>query len=199
MTILALDTTSDQANVAIRKDGKTVAEEAVRTSDGHSQLLFQMIESALGIAGVKLEDVDCFATASGPGSFTGVRICITAAKGLADAMGKPVVGISTLRALATLGAAELRNPILDARRGQIYTAVYNSRAELVSAETLTTMAEWQAPPEAEVVQLTHFLAGAIAYCAELDGPSRWQNPATLDANYVRRSDAEMFWTDQSKK
>lgn len=199
MTILALDTTSDQASVAVRRDGQTVAEEVVTTNDGHSYLIFQMIETALQKAGLKLEDVDCFATASGPGTFTGVRICMTAAKGLADAMGKPAIGVSNLRALSTFGKAEIRNPILDARRGQIYTAVYNSQAELLVPETLTTLDEWHAPEGAEAVHLTGPLAASIAYCAELDGPTRWSDPATLDANYVRRSDAEMFWTDQSKK
>lgn len=199
LTILAVDSTSELASVAIRRDGRTVAEEAISASDGHSHLIFQMIESALQTTGLRLEDIDCFATASGPGSFTGVRICMTAAKGLADAMGKPAVGISNLRALSTLGGGELRNPILDARRGQIYTALYNRNTELVQPETLTTVDEWRAPGGAEAVQMSGPLAGAIAHCADLDGPSKWQDPAALDANYVRRSDAEMFWMDRSKK
>ena len=196
MIILGLDTTSDGASVAIRRDGATVAEEVVVSTDGHSHLLYQMIQQVLDGAGIALEEVDCFASAMGPGSFTGVRICLTAAKGLADAMGKRAIGVSNLRALAAFGTAELRNPILDARRGQIYTAVYNSELALVSPETLTTASEWVVAADVERVTSDLPLASAIAWCAELDGPDRWLDPALLDANYVRRADAEHSWMDR---
>lgn len=195
MIILALDTTTEQASVAIRKAGVTVAEETVTTTDGHSYLLFQMIQTALANSRIALNEIDCFATASGPGSFTGVRLCMTAAKGLAEATGKPAAGISNLRALATFGTAPLRSPIIDARRGQIYTAVYNSNLALISEETLTTAGAWSVSPEVELIKSAPPLAAAIALCAELDGPLNWHDPALLDANYVRRSDAEMHWTD----
>ena len=195
MIILALDTTSDQASAAIRRDGATAAEEVVITRDGHSQLIFQMIQAVLDKTGLTLEQVDCFASANGPGSFTGVRICLTAAKGLAEATGKPAIGVSNLRALATFGTAELRNPIMDARRGQIYTAVYNSSLQLVSPETLVTADQWTVGPEAEQIVVTPPLAAAIALCAELDGPLKWLDPAALDATYVRSSDADSQWTD----
>ncbi len=195
MIILALDTTTEQASVALRQNGITVTEETATTPDGHSYLIYEMIQSALEKAGITLRQIDCFATASGPGSFTGVRLCMTAAKGLAEAGSKPAIGISNLRALASLGTAELRNPIIDARRGQIYTALYNSKLSLIGQETLTTAADWQVPPGAEMITEASPLAPAIALCAELDGPALWHDPALLDANYVRRSDAEMFWTD----
>jgi tRNA threonylcarbamoyladenosine biosynthesis protein TsaB len=196
LIILGLDTTSDGASVAIRRDGATVAEEVVVSTDGHSHLLYQMIQQVLDGAGIALEEVDCFASAMGPGSFTGVRICLTAAKGLADAMGKRAIGVSNLRALAAFGTAELRNPILDARRGQIYTAVYNSELALVSPETLTTASEWVVAADVERVTSDLPLASAIAWCAELDGQDRWLDPALLDANYVRRADAEHSWMDR---
>ena len=195
MIILALDTASDQASVAVRVAGATLSEEAVTTTDGHSHLIFQMIQAALEKAGIGLAEVDCFATACGPGSFTGVRLCMTAMKGLAEAMGKPVIGISNLRALATFGTAELRRPMIDARRGQVYAAVYDSSLRLISEETLGKADDWKSEPQLESITITAPLASAIAYCAELDGPGKWHDPAFLDANYVRRSDAEMFWTD----
>jgi len=193
--ILGLDTTSDQASVALRRDGITVAEEVVTTSDGHSQILFEMIQSTLTKAGIALSDIDCFATAKGPGSFTGVRLCMTAAKGLAEATGKPAAAISSLRALATFGSRPLRNPILDARRGQIYAAVYNSDLELVSEEMLAPAEQFPEVDGVERIAMTVPMAAAIALCAELDGPLKWLDPALLDANYVRRSDAELYWTD----
>ena len=199
MIILALDTASDQASVAIRRDGETAAAESVTTTDGHSHLIFRMIDTALEAAGITLQQVDCFATAIGPGSFTGVRLCMTAVKGLAEATGKPVIGISNLRALATFGSALLRAPAIDARRGQIYTAIYDSELQLTSPETLTTVADWHLPIDIEKIAAAPPLAPAIAICAQLDGPSKWFDPAILDANYVRRSDAEMHWTDSHAK
>jgi tRNA threonylcarbamoyladenosine biosynthesis protein TsaB len=158
-----------------------------------------MIQTALNTAEISLDKIDCFASAIGPGSFTGVRICLAAAKGLADATGKPAVGVSNLKALATFGTARLRSPILDARRGQIYTAIYNSDLTLVSQETLTTTAQWAVEAEVELITSQLPLAAAIAFCAEFNGPLTWKDPAFLDANYVRQSDAEMYWLDAGSK
>jgi tRNA threonylcarbamoyladenosine biosynthesis protein TsaB len=195
LIVLALDTASDQASVALRRDGAIVAEDVIPSTDGHSHLLYQTIQAVLDKAGVTLGEIDCFASAIGPGSFTGVRICLAAAKGLADATGKPAMGVSNLRALAAFGSAKLRNPILDARRGQIYTAVYNSELELVSPELVTAATEWKVPTEVEQITAGPPLAPAIALCAELDGPGKWEDPALLDANYVRRGDAGLYWQD----
>ncbi len=70
--------------------------------------------------------VDCFAAASGPGSFTGVRVGLACVKGLAEALGKPAVAVSNLRAIASFGTAPWRAVVLDARRGEIYGAVYDA-------------------------------------------------------------------------
>ena len=195
MTILALDTTTEQASVALRRDGVTIAEEAITTTDGHSHLLYEMIQSVLEKSDTRLSRIDCFASAIGPGSFTGVRLCLTAAKGLAEGTGKRAVGISNLRALAAFGSAPFRNPVIDARRGQIYTAVYDDALKLVSPEILTGACQWETQAGVERITTTPGLAAAIALCAELDGPDKWLDPAALDANYVRKADAEMFWTD----
>ncbi len=195
MIILALDTTTDLASVALRKDGVTIFEEVIATTDGQSHVIFQMIQTVLEKAAVGLSEVDCFASAVGPGSFTGVRVCLAAAKGLADAMGKPVAGISNLRALATVGTAELRNPVIDARRGQIYTAVYRADLSLVGEEMVVAAADWNVAEGVEQISVKEPLAAAIALCAELDGPAKWQNAAALDAHYVRRADADSMWTD----
>jgi len=88
--------------------------------------------------------------------------------------------------LAALGNL---TPVIDARRGEVYTAVYDSNLRLVSPETV------QPNKGAVITPAARNLAAAVAYCAELDGPAGWQDPAALDANYVRRSDAELFWKD----
>jgi len=195
LIILALDTTTDLTSVAVRRDGQTVAEEVLVTADGQSHVIYQMIQAALEKAGALLPDIDCFASAVGPGSFTGVRICLAAAKGLADAMGKPVAGVSNLRALASFGTAEMRNPTLDARRGQIYTAIYRSDLSLAGEEMVVAAADWKVAADVEQISVKKPLAAAIAFCAEMDGPGKWQDAAVLDAHYVRRADADSLWTD----
>ncbi len=88
-------------------------------------------------SGTTVHQMECFAAASGPGSFTGVRVGLAAAKGLAEATGKRMVAVSNLRALAAFGTAPLRATVIDARRGEIYGAVYNSQLELVMPEVVT--------------------------------------------------------------
>ena len=202
MTILALDTTSELGGVAVRRDGKNVTEISIQAPDGFAHVLFPAIERALKEAHLRLEDIDCFAAASGPGSFTGIRVGLSAAKGLAEAMGKPAVGVSNLKALATFGTGKLRATILDARRNQAYVAVYDANLRVVIPEAVVNLSEWLASlPEdhyefigcdGSTFQPYGDLAAAVAQVAE---KSEWTDAALLDANYVRRSDAELFWKD----
>ncbi len=213
MTILALDTTSEFGSLALRHDGETAAELSLHSPEGFAHLIFPAVGEVLSRAGVRLEEIDCFAAASGPGSFTGVRVGLSAVKGLAEATGKLAVGISNLRALASFGNARLRAVVLDARRGQVYAAVYNADLEPVMPETVLELSEWLAmltepayqfissSLEPHALEGTRFagmpwmeapksLASAVAACAE---KTPALDPAALDANYVRRSDAELFW------
>jgi tRNA threonylcarbamoyladenosine biosynthesis protein TsaB len=187
VTILALDTTSPYGSLALRRDGVTLSELTIQSSEGYAHLIFQGITDLLRDAGVQLSEIDCFAAASGPGSFTGVRVGLAAVKGLAAALGKPAAGVSNLRALAALGNL---TPVIDARRGEVYTAVYDTELRLLSPETVAPL------HGVRIAQTASNLALAVALCAEKDGPESWQDPAALDANYVRRADAELFWKDR---
>jgi tRNA threonylcarbamoyladenosine biosynthesis protein TsaB len=203
VTILAVDTTSEYGGVAIRSCGKTIAEVSRQAPDGFAHIIFPLIQEALDEARLTLEQIDGFAAASGPGSFTGVRVGLSAVKGFAEAMGEPAAGISNLQALSSLGTARLRVPVLDARRNQAYVAVYDASLQTVVPEAVVNFPEWLASlPSADYefigVEGTSFkppgsLAAAIAAVAER---GNWSNPAALDANYVRRSDAELFWKDE---
>lgn len=205
MTILAIDTTSEHGGVAIRSGGSVIAEISQHAPEGFAHVLFPTIEEVLRRAGISLSSVDCFAAANGPGSFTGVRIGLSAVKGLAEATRKRALGVSNLKALASLGTRPLRATVLDARRGQAYVAVYDEDLKLVIDEAVVNFSEWvESLPVAEyefisivgspfrAVEVGPNLAGAVANVAEL---SQWMDPAVLDANYVRRSDAELFWKD----
>ncbi len=166
----------------------------LESKDGFAHAIFGEIEKLLASHAVTLQDIDVFASASGPGSFTGVRVGLTAAKGLAEAVGAKVVAVSNLQALAAFGTRELRAVMIDARRGEIFGAVYNSALEQVQDEVVMKEDAWRAalPPDAELITSAPPLAGAIARIA---AASAGLDPAEIDANYVRRSDAELFWKD----
>jgi tRNA threonylcarbamoyladenosine biosynthesis protein TsaB len=196
--ILAFDTTSERGSIAIT-DGEQVLEElALRSGDGFAHVLFGEVENLLARHRIRLADIDCFASASGPGTFTGVRVGLTAVKGLAEATSRKVVAVSNLKAMAWFGTRELRGPILDARRGEIYGAVYSATLDLVQDEVVMKNDAWLAslPPGVEILSERHLLAGAIGAIAARDfAAGRALDPVEMDANYVRRSDAEQLWKD----
>jgi tRNA threonylcarbamoyladenosine biosynthesis protein TsaB len=205
--ILALDTTHESGSLALVRGSDTVEEVVLRAPDGFAQVLYAHIAALLERNGLALRDVDCFAAASGPGSFTGVRVGLACIKGLAEALDKPAAAVSNLRAIASLGTAPLRAAVMDARRGEVYGAVYSAAGEIVVPETVGPLAAWleTLPAGVEFVS-TDFsrfqpplagtaapeaLAAAIGRLAGAGG-----DPASLDANYVRRSDAELLWKEQ---
>ena len=215
--MLAVDTTAEIGGVALVGPEGTIAEAVLRAADGYGESLFGEIGGVLARAGVTLREIDVFASASGPGSFTGVRVGLTAMKGLAAALNRPAVGVSNLRAMAALGAGDLRAPILDARRGEVYGAVYDSRGECVRSETVGPLADWlaalpsgvtfvltgaepvdvQLPPESPRSYVGQALAAFIGRIALAElAAGKPLHPATVEANYVRRADAEMKWTDR---
>jgi len=145
-SILCLETSSKVCSVAIGKDGKTLSCQESELENAHSSQLTALIKIALHDAGLELQGLSAIAVSMGPGSYTGLRIGVAAAKGFCYSLDKPLIAIPTLKALAygmrektgTLGV--LLCPMLDARRMEIYTAVYDrSLNEVlpVSAEIIT--------------------------------------------------------------
>jgi tRNA threonylcarbamoyladenosine biosynthesis protein TsaB len=217
--ILALDTTREYGSIALV--GQALAcpgpphdQELIHEPNGFSRILFDRIGRMLARHNLKPADVDCFAAASGPGSFTGVRVGLACIKGLAEALRKPAIGVSNLAAMARFGTAPLRAVVLDARRGEVYGAVYDSAGALVSPEVVAPFDAWlatlpegiaeficcdvtpQLPAGATLVTPPRGLAAAIAeIAAERLTAGDAGDPAAIDANYVRRSDAELFWTE----
>lgn len=129
MKILAVDSTATTASVAILEDERLLAEYTVSGGNTHSETLLPMIESALNTLKLTVPDIDLFACSAGPGSFTGVRIGAAVIKGLAFGRGEnSCVGVSTLEALAynLVGHAGLICPVMNARRSQVYTALFES-------------------------------------------------------------------------
>ena len=128
MKILSVDSSSVTASVAITENGKILSEKFINNGLTHSQTLMPMVESAINDSGISINDIDLFAITNGPGSFTGVRIGIASVKGMADALDKKCIAISTLEAIAE----PLKNDdviacaVMDARCNQVYTALFNN-------------------------------------------------------------------------
>lgn len=126
MKILAIDSSAVTAGCAVACDGKIRSSAFADTGLTHSQTLMKLASHALDGAGLTVGDVDCVAVACGPGSFTGVRIGVAAAKGLAFANGKKCAAVSTLEAIAygALGLGGCCCAVMDARRSQVYNALF---------------------------------------------------------------------------
>jgi tRNA threonylcarbamoyladenosine biosynthesis protein TsaB len=198
MKILAIDASGEPGSIAITDDERLIEEVALASGDGFAQVLFGEIESLLARHGLKLADIDGFASASGPGTFTGVRVGLAAVKGLAESLSRTVVAVSNLKAMADFGTRELRAPWIDARRGDIYGAVYNAALELVQEEVVMKRDAWLTalPAEVEILSDPRPLAGAIGRIAAREfAAGRGMDAVAIDANYVRRADAEMMWKD----
>jgi tRNA threonylcarbamoyladenosine biosynthesis protein TsaB len=208
--ILAIDTTGEVGSIALARGSEVVEEVEIASADGFAHVLFGEIEALLARHSMALRDIHGFAAASGPGSFTGVRVGLTAVKGLAEATGRKVVAVSNLQALASLGTRPLRAPVIDARRGEIYGAVYDASLRIVQDEVVMPYAAWvEGLPvgDVEIIKgrwagetACPTLAGAIARIAATQFTlGLGCDPAEIDANYVRRSDAELLWKDPAAR
>lgn len=126
MKILALDSSGLVASVALVEDDNLIAEYTIQYKKTHSQTLLPMLEEIRRMVDLDMDTVDAVAVAAGPGSFTGLRIGSATAKGLAFAMEKPIIPVPTLEGLAwqMYGTDALVCPIMDARRNQVYTGLY---------------------------------------------------------------------------
>lgn len=150
MRILAVDTATKSCSVAIVANKHLLAEETLVSDQTHSKHLMEMINKVIDLSGLTLSDLDGFAVTSGPGSFTGLRIGISSIKGLAAASGKPVVGVSSLAALALQAyfSSYLICPLIDAHRGEVYCARYRfARAGFEGALLKKETQEQVLPPD----------------------------------------------------
>jgi tRNA threonylcarbamoyladenosine biosynthesis protein TsaB len=208
---LAIDTTSEHGSIALADDEVGVREETpIHAPEGFSRILFGEIQGLLTRQNIALDQIDIYAGASGPGSFTGVRVGLTAIKGLAEVKGKKVVAVSNLKALAARGKSKTRAVIIDGKRGEIYGAVYDANGNEIIKEQVLPLEkflallpvgpiEWiseglgmYAPAGSEIYEAPGEIAGAIAGIALR---SEGKDPTAIEANYVRRSDAEIFWKE----
>ena len=220
--IVSLDTTHEFGSLALLAGDSIEEEMLLHSPDGFGHILFEHLSRLLSRHDRRVDQIACFAAASGPGSFTGVRVGLACVKGLAEATNRKLVAVSNLEAIARFGSADRRAVVLDARRGEIYGAVYDAVGSVLQEPIVTRFPNWlETLPAGEmeflstdfepfraaikgtrfetsrVITAPRALAGAVGRIAQ----ERWLaglavDPAEVDADYVRRSDAELFWKDR---
>lgn len=231
MRILAIDTTSPAGSVALLRDLETVSVIAASEDTPYSVRLFRDVDRLLRESGVPPPDVDLYAVATGPGSFTGVRVGLATVKAWAEVYHKPVAGVSALEALASQASPSesLIAGVADAHRGQLFAGLYERQGDVfrrrgddvvLSPEECFLYLGDQAAGAPFLIRTTavhavntalavHPVSGArveqadpaLAPAIGRLGYARAQrgeltDALTLDAHYVRRSDAELLWKDR---
>ncbi len=163
MKILSLDSSAQVATVALCEDERLLAEYTLNNGNTHSETLLPMIASMLTQFGLTVDDIEIFACTSGPGSFTGVRIGAATLKGLAFGRDIPCVGVSTPEAIAE-NLTVLRGlvcPVMNARRSQVYTALFRS-----DGQTLTRLMDDAALSIAELDELLSVYGEEVAFAGD---------------------------------
>jgi tRNA threonylcarbamoyladenosine biosynthesis protein TsaB len=167
MKTLAIDTSGKAAGIAILSDSHILYEIYIDTGLNHSLVLLPELDKALHTLKLELKDLDLYVTTTGPGSFTGLRIGLSTLKGFAISQNKPLVGVSTLEALAHNICAEdvFICPILNGPMEEIYTALYryhdNADYEVVLKDQIT-----------DIPTLIKHISGPVIFLG--DGATRWQ-------------------------
>ena len=134
--ILNIETATKNCSVAIAKEGKTIlCKEIAEEGYSHAERLHVFIEEIIKEAGITFQDLSAVAVSQGPGSYTGLRIGVSAAKGLCFALDIPLIAVDTLQVLASQATVSdgLVIPMLDARRMEVYSAIFNSNFEKIRA------------------------------------------------------------------
>jgi tRNA threonylcarbamoyladenosine biosynthesis protein TsaB len=228
MLILAIDTSTRAGSIALLRDRQVLGEFAAREETPYSARLFRDLEVLQSRAQFRMNQIDVFAVAAGPGSFTGLRVGLTAVKAWAEVHQKPIAAISGLEAIAAQATVndDVVSSFLDARKGHVFGSTYRrspgqaSGLQLVGGEALLSVEEFllqvkrncaarqavlvSATPDVLPVDLVKsILPGArmeqvsasLAPMIGLMGFDRANrgdlvDALGLDANYIRRSDAE---------
>jgi tRNA threonylcarbamoyladenosine biosynthesis protein TsaB len=232
--ILALDTCDARAGVALLRGDSVLQVEPHNTAEDYSSWLLPAVARVITPASLTLHDIDVYAVAAGPGSFTGVRVGLTSVKAWSEVYGQCIASVSRLEALASesIGSSPYVAAFIDARRNQIFAALYRRQGaalhpvdeEMVIApdkflewcaakaasdgidwvstdpNCLTQTSQWSSRLSSNetVHEVSALLApriGQIGY--RLARQNRLTDALSLDANYVRRSDAELLWKGPS--
>jgi tRNA threonylcarbamoyladenosine biosynthesis protein TsaB len=241
MRILAVDTSTQAGGLAVLEDRRVVKNVFERSDEEYSSRLFRQLDFLLRETRLKLSDFDFFAVSAGPGSFTSLRIGMTAVKAWAELYGTQICPVSGLKAMASQsrGGNLIVAPVMDARRGQVYGGLFKrgeGRWDAIGEEVVARPDEFLSEIPGRFSNRTEFpegvhfsivsptpdiLGASLSGSAHQDLPiekvsqdlAPWigvlafdmaQRGETvtalaLDANYIRRSDAEHYWKDSNAR
>ncbi|WP_443939556.1 tRNA (adenosine(37)-N6)-threonylcarbamoyltransferase complex dimerization subunit type 1 TsaB [Pedobacter sp. MW01-1-1] len=183
--ILQIETATSVCSVAVSIDGKTVAKREEAGQNLHASNLTLFIEAAVAAAGLTFPDLDAVAVSKGPGSYTGLRIGVSTAKGLCYALSIPLIAIETLEMMSagfletTHAYTGLVCPMIDARRMEVYTALYDVNLNIIEP-TLAKIIDENSFSERLGVQPITFIGDGAAKCEE---SLRSANAQFTDINY----------------
>jgi len=193
--ILNLETATRNCSVALAKDGKVISLKEI-AGEGylHAEKLHLFIEEAVSEAGYTFKDINAVAVSKGPGSYTGLRIGVSAAKGLCYALGLPLIAIDTLEVLArkiTVEEGEIILPMIDARRMEAYTAVFDANynklrdteAEIITEDIFNSFSG-----------VIHLIGDGAQKCSELLNEDRFK----FHNDVLFPSAADMFVVSEGK-
>ncbi len=230
MIVLAIDTCDARGSLAVLRDAAVLKVVVHESQEDYSTWLLPAVRECLAGSKLKMESVDAYATAAGPGSFTGVRVGLTTVKAWSEVYGKWIAAVSRLESMAAEapGGLPYVAAFANAHRGQVFGAIYQrsegvlarlgdemviapgkfveAAAELAKGENISWMSTdakclvgevaWRAREQRgerieSVSSVRAPMIGRLGMEALKEG--RFTDALTLDANYVRRSDAEIFW------
>ncbi len=216
MLVLAIDTARSRGSVALLRQGGPADSEMLGTGPRYEEVLFGSIGRLLDRHAVDVSAVDVFAASTGPGSFTGIRVGLAAVKALAEANARPLVGVSSLRALAyACEDPAPRASVMDARRGEVFAGCFDPDAQPLLPETLCAWGELEprlqqldpvlvtddpaifqpgGPASAACGWTTRVVTGGLAGFVALLALQETERgrsvpPEAVEANYIRRASA----------
>lgn len=196
--ILGIETSTKICSVAISDGGKLLALKEEGGEYSHSEKLTVFIQDILKEAGLQLENIDAVAVSKGPGSYTGLRIGVSVAKGLCYALNKPLISVDTLQAMA-LGMSKAENAdlycsMIDARRMEVYTALYDSNNKIVESVSAKIIDENSFSKKLKENQIMFFGDGSEKCKESLGGNSNtiFSDKGLPSAQYVNQIALEKF-------
>lgn len=203
--ILQIETATTVCSVALATNGIVVAYKQVDQRNIHAEVITRYIDELINTAGLKYTDLDAIAISSGPGSYTGLRIGVSTAKGLCYALDKPLIAIETLAAMAngiiadsslSIDENTLLCPMIDARRMEVYTALFDLSGKKVKDTAAEIINEQSFDEYLENNEILFFGDGAEK-CQSILGNNpnaQFINGFTNSATYLTRQAAEKFAT-----
>ena len=199
--ILQIETATTVCSVALSKAGDVLAVKQMDQRNIHAEVITLYIEELLATTGTKYSDLDAIAISCGPGSYTGLRIGISTAKGLCYALEKPLIAIETLEAMATGAVMEselaagdtLLCPMIDARRMEVYTAIFNTKGKRINPTTAEIIDENSFAELLKDQRVLFFGDGAEKCRETLNNPNAlFLEGFTNSATYLTKRATEKF-------